>query len=582
MAQHTSDCGQVGLGAGVVPMTRRAVLAGASAAAGLAASAALAGAGMGGAALASETDAAGSGPAVVPGGARVVGDADELAWDKEADFVVVGSGTGCYGALGATEAGCSAIVLEKAGVVGGTTRLSGCCVWVPGNRHQEEEGFGADLPDERVLAYLGAIDCFGSGSPELRRDYVENARTFFAWAEEAWGFKQAVYTVLGDYQDNPGCKAMGRSLIHVDDDGQALTTLDYYEKKVVPKLEERGVETLTETPATNLVLDGAGAVAGVVAQGPDGSELLVRARKGVLLAAGGFDRNPAMRAKYLRGPVFGSNSVAGCTGDGILLGRRAGADLANMASVWQLPFYVTDPANDGAGDLDLQTDWFEYAGLPGAIVVNGAGRRFCSENTAYGAADLAFYDYSTTTFGFENLPAYLVCDAEHVGYYGWPAYSAEQPEWFKEYASLEELAEDCGIDAAGLAEEVARFNQMAEAGVDEDFHRGEGNYGPINVAGYGVDRPELANPCMAPVATPPFYAAQVAPGVCGGTCGGLVVDADARVLDLDGEPIRGLYACGNTSASPFGSAYPGAGGTDGAGFYRAFRAANHACGLGMF
>ena len=509
------------------------------------------------------------------GALRVVSE-DGIAWDKTADFVCVGSGTAVYGALGATEAGCSAIVIEERGVVGGTTRLSGCCVWVPENEHQVES-YGADLPAEEVLGYLKAVDIYSGASDEAKADYVANAASFFAWTEQNWGFDQAVYEVLGDYQDCAGCKAMGRSLIHVDKEGVFLNGEDFFSQKVEPLLEERGVEVLLETRVTGLVRATDGKVVGVLAEGADG-QLAVKAEKGVLLGTGGFDRNPAMRARYLRGPVFGSNSVETCTGDGIVLGMKAGANLANMGSVWQLPFYVTGDEED----LSLTTDWFEYGGLPGSLTVNATGRRFCDENTAYGAADLAFYAYDTHTFQFRNLPAYQICDAEHVSYYGWPAYSAEQPAWFKEYATLDELADACGIDPTGLAEEVAHFNAMAETGVDEDFHRGEGNYGPINVAGYMVERPELKNPCMAPVATPPFYVAQVAPGCCGGTSGGLEVDLDARVLDLDGNPIPGLYACGNTSASPFGSAYPGAGGTDGAGFYRAFRAANHACELGMF
>ena len=421
---------------------------------------------------------------------------------------------------------------------------------MPANKHQVAE-WGEDLPAEQIVDYLAAIDTFHGGSDEAKADYVANAAGFFAWAEDAWGFKQDVYTVLGDYQDTEGCKAMGRSLIHVNDDGGFIGPVDFFSQRVEPLLEERGVEVLLETAATNLVLDSSGRAVGLVAQGAGGGEVLIRATKGVLLATGGFDRNPAMRNKYLRGPLFGCNSVEGNTGDGIVMGMRAGADLANMASVWQQPYYVTAEGDE----LSLDTDWFEYAGLPGAIVVNAKGKRFCSENTAYGVADLAFYAYDTTTFDFMNLPAWLVCDADHVASYGWPGYNAEQPDWFMEYATLEELAQACGIDAAGLVDEVTRFNGFAESGVDEEWHRGEGNYGPINVAGYGADRPQLANPCMAPLVTPPFYAAKIGPGSCGGTCGGLAVNLDAQVLDLDGEPITGLYAAGNTSASPFGSAY---------------------------
>lgn len=549
------------------PITRRAVI-GSVLGTGVCAVAGKALGGSAGVAVADE--------ALTSDGLRIY-DASAVSWDKEADFVTVGSGTASFGAISAARAGREVVVIESRGLIGGTTRLSGCCCWVPLNKHQEQEGYGQDLGRDEVVSYLKAIDVCSGSTDEAKSDYVDNAAAAFERVESDWGFKQAVYSVLGDYQDCSGCKALGRSLMFVDDDGNSLFNEDFFAQKVEPAFGELGIDVMLNTSACGLVTDG-GAVVGVVAADADGKTLAVKANQGVLIGAGGFERNKEMRQRYLRGPIFGSNSVETCKGDGIVLGMMTGARVANMASVWQLPFYLTGEDED----LSMATDWFEYGGLPGSLTVNSKGRRFCDENTAYGAADLAFYAYDTHTFAFENIPAYQICDADHVANYGWPAYLQEQPEWLEEYQSIEELAEACGIDSQGLADELERFNGFCETGVDEDFHRGEGNYGPIDVAGYGVDRPELANPCMAPVKTPPFYVAKIVPGCCGGTCGGLDVNLDAQVLDLSGNPITGLYACGNSSASPFGSAYPGAGGTDGAGFYRALRAANHACDLGEF
>ena len=496
----------------------------------------------------------------------------DAEWDYEADFVVVGSGTACYGALAAADAGSSAIIVEKASALGGTTRLSGCAVWVPLNEHQVEEGYGEDDDADTIVSYLIAGDVFEGSDEEAKRDYVENAATYFKWVEENWNIKQAVYTVLGDYTDLPGSKAMGRSLIHVDDEGESLYGTELFSEKIEPLLEEKGVATLLNTQANSLIMDD-GRVTGIYATAEDGSEIAIKANKGVLLGAGGFDRNEDMRKAYLRGPIYGSSAAEGNTGDGQIMGMAVGASLANMASVWQCPFYQVDDSDE----LSLDTDWFEYGGLPGSITVNHKGKRFTDENSAYGVADYPFWNYDITEFGLSNIPGYQICDADHVSYYGWPGYLSEKPDWFEEYETIDELAEACGIDADALKEEIERFNGFCETGVDEDFGRGEGAYGQTNVAGYGVERDDLINPCMAPVATAPFYVAKVVPGSIG-TAGGLRTDTNACVLDHDGNVIEGLYACGNNSGAIFGSIYPGAGGTVGPGFYRAIRAAEHACG----
>lgn len=497
---------------------------------------------------------------------------EDVAWDKEADLVVVGSGTAIYGAIAAAKGGASVIVVEKAGRLGGTTRLSGCAVWVPQNEHQVDEGFGEDLSEQEIVEYLVAADIYNGTTREDKEDYVKNAASFFKMTEEAWGFNQAVYTVLGDYTDLPGSKEMGRSLIHVDDSGEFLGGNDLYTQKIEPLLEELGIEVLAETEVIELIQDEPDKVVGISFEGG-----AIKANKGVLLGAGGFDHNPEMRDAYLRGPIFGTSAAAQNTGDGHRMGIAVKASLGNMASVWQCPFYIVD----NSGDLSLATDWFEYGGLPGSLTVNSKGKRFTDENTAYGMADLSFYAYDSNTFTYLNMPAYQICDSEHVEYYGWPAYLEEQPEWLKSFDSLEAIAAEYGIDKEGLLTEVERFNTFCETGKDLDWGRGEGAYGQINVAGYMVERPELANPCLAKVATPPFYVAQIAPGSIG-TSGGLRTNLDAQVIDLEGNPIEGLYATGNNSAGIFGCAYPGAGATDGAGFYRAVRAANHAIGLNLF
>ncbi len=153
----------------------------------------------------------------------------------------------------------------------------------------------------------------------------------------------------------------------------------------------------------------------------------------------------------------------------------------------------------------------------------------------------------------------------------------EPNESFVKADTLEELAEKLGIDAQGLAVEVEKFNGYAAAGVDEDFHRGEKASG-IQIFAGSVDRPELANPLLGPIDTPPFYGAIYIGGTCG-TCGGVKINENGQVLGVDGEVIDGLYACGNCTAALSGNGYLGGGGTLGPGAVMAYAAARHALGI---
>lgn len=504
-------------------------------------------------------------------------EAAETAWDEEADVVVVGTGTASFAAFAAAKAGAKVVVLEKGGHVGGTTLLSGCVCWVPGNTVMEGLGFGPDVDDEQVLAYVRTADTAHAGEEALQRDYIANARRAFEWFAREFGLEMGVFPATCDYYDLPGAMGLGRSIGFVDSKVDALNVgMDEpYGELFAPMFESLGIEVRLETAATDLVRDESGRVIGVVAEGPEGT-LRIGAGKGVVLGAGGFEHNAAMRDRFLAGPLLGLISPDTNTGDAIRMCQRVGADLGNMGSIWGNPFYIVDESDPSANVLG---DYGMYAGCPGAVYVNARGRRFVNEAAGYDVATNAMYNYSTRTYSCENLLSWMVFDADHVAYYGYPTFSEEMPAWCREYASLEELAEGCGIDADGLAEEIERFNAMAEAGVDEDWGRGAWQHDTLQAAAMG-ERPELANAALGPVAAPPFYAVKVGPGAFG-TNGGVRVDERARVLDTYGEPVEGLYACGNCTAGIFGTIYPGPGGTLGPGFYQALRAADDILGLGV-
>jgi 3-oxosteroid 1-dehydrogenase len=305
----------------------------------------------------------------------------------------------------------------------------------------------------------------------------------------------------------------------------------------------------------------------------NGQLLNVKARYGVIIAAGGFERNQAMREQYLPQPSRADWSATppNNTGDGIRAGQAVGARTALMDHSWWAPTtYVKGE--------EKQRALFVERTLPGCVMVNAAGERFVNEAAPY--TDIVYAMYANNREGAASVPCWMVFDAEFRRKYpcgallpGYAQRDWQLPEHLRDYfhkaSSLEELATKIGVDAGGLVRTVQRFNGMAVQGVDEDFHKGESlfdrYYGDPNVQ---------PNPCLAPLLKGPFYAVRIDAGDIG-TKGGLLTDVHARVLHEDGEPINGLYAIGNSAASMMGRTYPGAGSTIGPAMTFGYLAANH-------
>ena len=199
-------------------------------------------------------------------------------------------------------------------------------------------------------------------------------------------------------------------------------------------------------------------------------------------------------------------------------------------------------------------------GRPGALVVNKLGRRIMNEAGPYDAVARAFFTFDTSTYEYYNIPSYVLIDSEHRRRYSlaYHAPNAPLPGWIRQADTLDELARLLEIDAAALAQTVARFNANAAQGIDPDFHRGESDFDLLNAG--DAARAELLNPCLAPLAVPPFYGTPIWPGGLG-TSGGLHTNVKAQVLNVWGNVIPGLYAVGNAAASPLAGGYPGGGGT---------------------
>lgn len=542
-------------------------------------------------------------------------------WDAEYDVIVVGSGAGgMTAALCARSHGLSSVVLEKSDKYGGTSAVSGGGIWIPCNDDIARTG-GNDSYEE-ALTYLKHV--IGDVVPQERIEaYLKNAPEMVRYLAQKFDVRYHNVPKYPDYYPNqPGGKEGWRSMQPDAFDGALLgeefdrqresfkgtllmgrIAMDQIEAHVlfsrspgwikltlklvlkywfdirwrlrthrdrrqvlgqgmvaalryamlrndVPLQLETGMETLIEED---------GRVVGAVVN-QKGRVLRYRARRGVVLACGGFESNQAMREQYLAKPTSVAWTAAPPInhGDGILAGRQLGAKLDLMDKVWGSPT-VAKPGTP------QQVTLFIERGMPGCVAVNAKGKRFVNEAAPY--PDFRDAMYADHARGNGCVPCWLVFDATFRYKYPMGIFLPGQIEpdsklpkdWLdKVYYradTIEALAQKIGVDVGGLQSTVAKMNEYARRGVDPEFHKGESA-----IDRYYSDPSVKPNTCLGPIVKPPFYAVPLWPGEIG-TKGGLVVDERARVLREDGSVIDGLYAIGNTSAAVMGPTYAGAGST---------------------
>jgi 3-oxosteroid 1-dehydrogenase len=340
--------------------------------------------------------------------------------------------------------------------------------------------------------------------------------------------------------------------------GQALTG------RLMELVIKLGIEVRLDSGVTDLLVDN-GRVVGVVV-GSGASIQLLHADCGVFLCAGGFARNDELRRKYQQVGADYSVAVAEDTGDALLAAQKLGAATALMDDAW---WGVSALFPDGSRSFLL---WERT--LPHSIIVDQTGARFANEAGPYNDLGRAMMARNRT---HPANPCYLIMDARHRRNYvfvnllgGYNPASLQRTKFLTKANSLDELADLCGIDPAGLCASVQRFNRFARSGRDEDFGRGNSLFDKI----YGDDAIG-PNPTLGPIERPPFWAVKVYPSDLG-TKGGLLTDENGCVLDNTGKAIPGLYASGNTTASVMGRGYPGPGSTLGPASVFAYRAARHA------
>lgn len=506
------------------------------------------------------------GSALVATGAGMTAYASEDAeqtWDKEADVIVIGSGSGAYTALRTQADGLSTIILEKAAITGGSTLYSSSIVWAPNNAVMQQNGYTDSREEALEYIQAGAGDTY---LPEHAEAFVDNVNTAVENCTKLAGIEWTCWAAGIDYRSYlPGGKTMGRSLQPVVEQGKSSAGI--LASKLNDAATAAGAETLTQTPATKLITrttqDGTTEVIGVEAQ-QDGETIRIKANVAVVLATGGFDWNEDMRRDFLRAPVTFSSGTATDTGDGQKLGMRIGCDLRNMNEAWMWPGYkkVQDEATASGSSVFPQL--IRDDTRPGLIFVNKYGKRFVNECANYHDVCRAFtcYGVNGENRELQNLPAWAICDQTCIDTYALNGGEAgTAPDCYAKYDTLEELAEACGIDPDGLVEQVQRFNDYAEQGLDPDFGRGQDYYGQNST--YTDANFEGAFRTLGALATPPYYAAEITCGILG-TMGGIKADAKGRALDVDGNVIGRLYSQGNCSGTGVGGVfYTGGGGTNG-------------------
>lgn len=551
------------------------------------------------------------------------------AHDTEVDLLVIGSGTGMASALSAAELGLDVLVVEKTAVVGGSTARSGGAFWIPPNPVLVSEG--VDASTQPIREYLQSV--VGDTAPEARwQAFVDNGSETVEMLERTTPMRFFWAKYYSDYHpENPGGSAEGRTCECQPFDASVLgeergrlrsgvmeapvpmpvTGADYKWMNLVRRMPTKGLPRITKRVAqgvggkvlgreyvagglalaagmfaglgeagvpvwtnTELVelIEEDGRVVGAILQ-QDGLEVSVRARKGVVLAAGGFDHDMSLRREVQSEILTEDISLGaeGNTGGGISAGKDVGGETALMDQAWWFPAFASPDPKMGEALAMLAE-----RSLPGSLMIDAEGERFINEATDY------------MTFGQEVLSRaekgnpvrsmWLVFDQKFRDSYMlagvlFPGMAIPEA-WYAAGIAVKgsnprELARAAGVPEETFERTLRRFNSLANLGEDHDFGRGNSAYDRY----YG-DPTVYPNPNLRALSGPLFATKILLSDL--GTCGGLMTNENGQVLRSAGDAVEGLYALGNNAANVFGKAYPGAGATIGQGLVFGHIIAKHA------
>jgi 3-oxosteroid 1-dehydrogenase len=556
-------------------------------------------------------------------------------WDREVDLLIFGSGAGGLSAsLFAAKKGLEVLLCEKSDLIGGTTATSGGVAWIPGNDQAKQAGLKDSIDDAR--SYL-RHELGNYYRADLIDAFLDSGRTALNAIETDTEVKFDHLPWPDYHPEQAGAVPKGRSVVARPFDGRRLgrdfalvrppihrlmilgglmigaeEIPDFLNPFASPKvfgrvvrkvaryasdrvrnprgtdvrngnalvsrlllsLRQRNVPIWTEAPLVSLLTSGGRVVGATLSRG--GKTLRIHARSGVVLATGGFPRNASMRREYGNDyPHDFTLAYEGNTGDGIQAALAVGGGVdTELASpgLWTPASVVKD--RDGK-EIPVIYGYLDR-GRPGIIAVNAEGKRFVNESNSYHDIVMAMYEQGAG----DGAHFYFVCDRNFVRKHGLgvmrpsPLTLSIKPFVRSGYIhaadTLTGLARQIGVNAQGLAETVKRHNEFARTGIDLDFGKGANVYNR-QFGDKGVE----PNPNLVPIVEPPFIALRIHAATLG-TTRGLRTNGDAQALDTSGNPIDGLYACGNELASAMRGLYPGGGVTIGPAIVFAFRAVEHA------
>ncbi|MBO1326101.1 FAD-dependent oxidoreductase [Acetobacter sp. TBRC 12305] len=517
--------------------------------------------------------------------------------DETYDVVVLGSGAaGMTAALRAAQGGLKVLVVEKTARLGGTSAMSGAGTWVPANHIAAKAG--VQDSSEEALTYLHAVSPAGWESDEapLWRAFAYAAPQMLKFVEAHTPLRFKLVDEPDPFPESPGGKSVGRMVTpkvlsrrilgrfsRSLRDSTLVTLFDYDEMvrhdpyhhpirtglRLLPQLARRWLTRsggqgtalmaglikgcldlrctfLLRTRACRLVSDKSGRVTAVEVE-HDGSKRVIAARRGVVLATGGFEWDTMMRKEFFPGPVDRIGSPRTNEGDGQKMASEAGALLARMD---QANIYPCLPTRYEGRSHGLPVT---YQAEPHSIIVNRDGRRFLSE---YDFNIGEILDQRDPETGEPvHLPAWLIADIRFLGRslpFRW--YASYDKRWTVRADTLEDLAGKIGLSPQALADTVKRFNTFCDEGVDRDFGRGTGTWDTYKSHG--------SNNTLGKIEKGPYLAFRLNRSILG-TKGGARTNASGQVLRTDGSVLEGLYAAGLAMANPIGTRAVGAGTTIG-------------------
>lgn len=517
--------------------------------------------------------------------------ASAVPWDLEVDLIAVGSGLGgTCAAIAAHDLGLTSVILDKAPKLGGVCAYGGGEVFVP-NSHKMQAA-GMTDSDEAGRAYFEFIAA-GYADPALQSKLLASMKPAIEYFGEQAGVPWNAVEGLPDYYypDAPGSQGSGRYLCASLFEGAQLgpwqtktfltphfpmgvehkelyawgglakvTTWDYalLGERITKDIRgwgqgmmgwflkaaliDRAIPAFVDTKVVALVTEG-DRIVGVRAE-KEGRPFHVHARRGVVLAMGGYDYNKKLAKQFEQAPDWNSACPPYVHGDHFVLAGEVGAAIASVPPTNLAMFYgYSIPGEEHEGVPLYRSSW--ECGCPHAIWVNQKGERFCDES---------FYkDYQPRLREWDgdhqtqpNIPPFLIFDQCYRDKYPLGSFmpGSEIPEELAVSANtLGELAAKLGIDSAGLERTVARFNEFARKGEDPDFGKGSRPW-----ARRLTGDPSYPNPCVGPLEKAPYFGVRLVPVGVGINSHGLETNIHAQVMHLRGHPIRGLYAVGNSAA----------------------------------